>query len=304
VYLNDLEAERLALCPTLNHARAYFAALRLQREDPLPPWKFFKVARLAPRRGLLVLAELTRKGWLRKEAYGPPGTLRTVRFVSTAKGGQAIAGDQRQAIAGDQGQAIAGDQGQAIAGDHLGEGGKRSPAIASSFIDPDLPSGSRLPKTEPSVRTEGMQGEGTDGRTDGSKKFADIARRLVGSIASDWEIPQPVVEKCVGRFVDELAAVEPEPTERELWRYFRAAFQHRERRHTHPAFAGIVVERFLGCACTSLRFSQWREHERKREVVQRAERERDQRERAADDESLTPSQLLAVLEERARSVAR
>jgi len=295
VYLNDLEAERLQHCPTLCHARVYLAALRLQKDDPIQPWRFFKAARVSPRRGQLALAELVRRTWLRKEAYGPPGERRTVRFVSTARTDQAIAPDRLGVIASDRLGVIASDR--------LRDGGKRSPAIACSLDDPDLPSGKVVSKTEPSVRTEGMQGEG-NGRTDGSKKFADVARRLVGSIASDWQLPEPVVEKCVARFCVELDAVEPVPTERDLWRYVRAAFQHREHRHSHPAFAGINFEKFLGCACTRLRFDMWREHERKRAATLRADRDRELELERSDDEALTPAQLHVLLEERARSVGQ
>jgi len=303
VYLNDLEAERLAHCPTLYHSRVYFAALRLQRQDPVPPCKFYKAARVAPVRGRLVLAELVRKGWLDPQRFGPPGTLRTVRYVSTARGGQEISDDRRQEISDDRRQEISDDRRQEISDDRLGKGGKRSQTIASSLFDPDLPSGELVHKTEPSVRTGESAERGANGRTDGSKKFVGTAARLVGSIVDAWDLPKPVVEKCVGRFFDELAGIEPEPTERELSRYFRAALDHREHRRTCPAFSGVPIDAFLGCVCTLVRFSQWREHEARTQLARERELERERQRDRNDDESLTPQELLALLDERAKAAS-
>lgn len=270
MYLNALEEKRLLRIANAR-TRVYYTALKYS-QTPLRPSEFFSQARVHIRRGQAELEALVKLGFIRDTCKTKKGWGRELQYVSAIGFDRRDEGSQRSDSIADS----------TIGFDRRDQGSQRSDPIASSFRDPDLPSGERLHKTEPSVRTGRGAGEGENGRTDGSKKFAEIARRLVGSIASDWDIPRPAVEKCVGRFFVELELVEPAATESELWRYFRAAFQHREQRHTHPAFAGIVLERFLGCACTRLRFELWREHEDKREALRLAARERELEQNAVD----------------------
>jgi hypothetical protein len=306
VYLNALEEKRLLELAN-DRTRLYHAAIKYS-ETLLPPATLYKLANVPARRAQLELRELVRRGWLKLVAEGDPKT-RLVRYISTAR--IAIESD-RCADGAQRSNSIASERTLSDRIRSPVSGAQRSDPIASSLMESDLPSGSRLRKTEPSVPTGEGAGRGEDGRTDGFEKFAQIARRLVASITRDWQLPEPVVEKCVRRFVDAAARLAPCATERELWRYFRAAFHDREseHRHTHPAFVGINRDKFLGCVCAldesgePWRFKAWREHECKREAVRAAQREREQRERERDDESLTPAQLHVLLEKRARSIAR
>jgi len=169
--------------------------------------------------------------------------------------------------------------------------------------DPDLPSGEVVTnQNRLSVRV-GVQGEGTDGRTDGSKKFAEIARRLVGSIASDWNEPLPVVEICVAKFFAQVAELDEPPTEREVSRYFGAALHHREGKWTHRAFRDTIPGKFLGCVCTCKRFEQWRDVEAKSRDARAFARERE-RELKRDDDAALPLAEGVALFERLRKETR
>lgn len=212
------------------------------------------------RRAELELAELVRKGWLAREERGPKNQAREVRYTArvAAIGADrtgAIDGDRTGVITNDRTGAIDGDRSGAIAGDRSEENNDAHARTRAT----DLPSRHVISKPlRPSVR-EGS-GEGADGRTDGSKKFARVPDGLAASIADGWKHVDPsitpaVVRAVLGRFLAERPGI----AERELQAYSRAALRHRDGRERHAAFGDISgVDRFFGQAFVGFRFDRWR----------------------------------------------